>query len=171
MLKVHMLKMCPSLLQGRKTIQSTMTAKIEIFCCQSLHQYAEWSKIQVTSQWCKKHKAHYLTRITQVWALMGSLWFLVLSSWVTKFVLKVTWLLDQWLGPTFPMDFVCIPAYLGCILECSGFPCSTPMFPSFGTQVLHDCAMLCNVPIVANMAHCMTMLQDQSSKCSKYRMS
>jgi len=112
-----------------------------------------------------------MTRITQVWALMGSVWFLVLSSWVTKIVLKITWLLDQWLGPTFPMDLVCIRAYLGCIQECSGFPSSTPMFPPYGTQVLHDCAMICNVPIVANIAHCMTMRWNQCSDHSKYRTS
>jgi len=71
-----------------------------------------------------------VTRITQVWALMGSVWFLVLSSWVTKIGLKITWLLDQWLGPTFPMDLVCIPSYLGCI-HCSVsqalYPRSHPM--------------------------------------------
>jgi len=28
-------------------------------------------------------------------------------------------------GPTFPMDLVCIPAYLRSIQDCSGFPSST----------------------------------------------
>ncbi len=50
----------------------------------------------------------------------------VLSSLLTKFVLKVLWSLDQWLGCTFPMDMVFIHAYLGCIQVCSGFPSSTP---------------------------------------------
>ena len=102
---------------------------------------------------------------------MNHMYQVVLSLVLAKIVLKITWLLDQWLGPTFPMDLVCIRAYLRCIQECSGFPSSTPMFPLYGTQVLHDCAMICYVPIVANIAHCMTMLQDQCSECSKYRMS
>jgi len=112
-----------------------------------------------------------LTTFTQVWVLIHHVYQVVLSSVLTKIVLKITWLLDQWLGPTFPMDLVCIPAYLGCIQDCSGFPSSTPMFPSYGTQVLHDCAMICNVPIVANIAHYMTVLWDQWSVCSKYRTS
>jgi len=41
----------------------------------------------------------------------------------------------------------------------------------FPQALLHDCAMICYVPIVANIAHYMTMLQNQCSECSKYRTS
>jgi len=44
-----------------------------------------------------------LTSLTQVWVLKGLVWFVVLSSLVTKFVLKIIWILVQWLGPTSPM--------------------------------------------------------------------
>ena len=73
---------------------------------------------------------------------MNHVYQVVLSSLLTKFVLKVLWSLDQWLGPTFPIDLVCIPAYLGCFQVCSGFSqaphlCSDPS--NFST--LHDSAM------------------------------
>jgi len=42
-------------------------------------------------------------------------------------------------------------------------------FPKLYTNLLHDCAMLCNDPIVANIALCMIPLQDQWSVCRKYR--
>jgi len=57
--------------------------------------------------------AAWLTRITQVWALMGSLWFVVLSSLLTKSVTKELRSLVQGLGPTFPMVLVYIHMYLG----------------------------------------------------------
>jgi len=66
-----------------------------------------------------------LTTLTQVWVLVNHVYQMVLSSWVTKFVLKVTWLLDQSLGPTFPTDLICIHAYLGFIQDFSGFPSCT----------------------------------------------
>ena len=50
------------------------------------------------------------------------------------------------------------------------FP-SVQWFPKLSQALLHDCAMICYVPIVANIAPCMRPLQDQSSECSKYRMS
>jgi len=56
---------------------------------------------------------------------------MVLSSLVNKFVLKIIWLLIQWLGPIFLMDLVSIPMYLGCIQVCSGFPSTTQMFHSY----------------------------------------
>jgi len=59
---------------------------------------------------------------------MNHVYQVVLSSLVTKFVLKVLWPLDQWLGPTFPMDLVFIHSYLGRIQVRSGFPSSTLMF-------------------------------------------
>jgi len=66
-----------------------------------------------------------LTTFTQVWVFINHVYQVVLSSVLTKIVLKITWLLGQWLGPTFPMNLVCIPADLGCIHDCSGFPSST----------------------------------------------
>jgi len=59
-------------------------------------------------------------------------WPVANKAAITKLVLKVLWSLDQWLGPTFPMDLVFIHAYLGCIQVCSGFPSSTLMFQSYG---------------------------------------
>jgi len=63
---------------------------------------------------------------------MSHVYQVVLSALLIKFVLKVLWSLDQWLGCTFPMDLVYIPAYLGCIQDCSGFPRSIPMFQTYG---------------------------------------
>jgi len=57
-----------------------------------------------------------LTRITQVWALLGSVRFVVLSSLLTKFILEDLWSLVQGLGPTFPMDLVSTHTYLGVLL-------------------------------------------------------
>jgi len=73
-----------------------------------------------------------VTTSTQVWVLMNHVYQVVLSSLLTNFVLKVLWSLDQWLVCTFPMDLVCIHAYLGCIQVCSGFPSSTSMLQSYG---------------------------------------
>jgi len=41
--------------------------------------------------------------------------FLVLSSLLTKFILKIMWLLVHWLEPIYLMDLVFMPMYLGCI--------------------------------------------------------
>jgi len=94
---------------------------------------AEWSFTQFGGILHRAKKIWWkLTTFTQVWVLMNHAYQVVLSSLLTKFVLKVLWSLDQWLGCIFPMDLVCIHAYLGCIQVCRGLPSSTPMFWPYG---------------------------------------
>jgi len=59
------------------------------------------------------HATMKLTRITQVWVLSESVQFVVLSSPLTKFIMKDLWSLVQGLGSTFPMDLVFIHLCLG----------------------------------------------------------
>jgi len=76
---------------------------------------------------CVHHWTQHVTRITQVWVLLGSVQFMVLSSLLTKFVPKILRSLVRGLGPTFPMDLVYICVYLGCTQICSGPSHTTPM--------------------------------------------
>ncbi len=65
-----------------------------------------------------------LTRITQVWVL--TVWIMVLSSLITKFVLKNIWLLVQWLAPVFPMDLCLFMCIWGASKSTAAFPSTTP---------------------------------------------
>jgi len=55
-----------------------------------------------------------MTRITQVWVLTDIVCFMVLSSLMTKFILKIMWLFIPWEEPIYLMNLV-----FWCIWMCS----------------------------------------------------
>jgi len=99
--------------------------------CSRFHPCLPWKMDQRSHVTLRTLEAYMettaqMTTFTQVWVLINHVYQVVLSSVLTKIVLKVLWSLDQWLGPTFPMDLVYIHAYLGSMIQdCSGFPSST----------------------------------------------